>query len=224
MRHLDLFSGIGGFAHAAQQVWGKEYECVGFCEIDPFCQAVLKKHWKGATIYGDIRGLTKLSIFDKINLCKTDQINIATPLSSTTEDYRSATSPSIIQSHDKLCGKSSSDEVVASVPISNMESQTIFTGGQEQATTHKIFSKKQLKKELLKKKPIAENVEIAGYLRTVDQKSKHTTQTIPNHLMLNGSAKNVITTGIEQTGRQEASNEATASEDRKIDLLTGGFP
>jgi DNA (cytosine-5)-methyltransferase 1 len=28
-----------------------------FCEIDPFCQQVLKKHWKGATVYGDIRQL-----------------------------------------------------------------------------------------------------------------------------------------------------------------------
>jgi len=58
VRHLDLFSGIGGFAHAAQQVWGKEYECVGFCEIDPFCQAVLKKHWPKVKITNDIRKLT----------------------------------------------------------------------------------------------------------------------------------------------------------------------
>ncbi len=56
MKHLDLFSGIGGFAYAVDQVWpGAEHI---FCEIDPFCQAVLKKHWKGAKIYGDIRQLT----------------------------------------------------------------------------------------------------------------------------------------------------------------------
>ncbi len=58
MKHLDLFSGIGGFALAAERVWGKEYRNVGFCDNDPFCQAVLKKHWPKSTIYGDIRTLT----------------------------------------------------------------------------------------------------------------------------------------------------------------------
>jgi DNA (cytosine-5)-methyltransferase 1 len=55
MIHLDLFSGIGGFAYAVDQVWEAEHI---FCEIDPYCQAVLKKHWKGSKIYGDIRELT----------------------------------------------------------------------------------------------------------------------------------------------------------------------
>lgn len=58
MTHLDLFSGIGGFALAAQMVWGPDYHCVGFCEIDSFCQNVLRKNFEGVPIYGDIRGLT----------------------------------------------------------------------------------------------------------------------------------------------------------------------
>jgi DNA (cytosine-5)-methyltransferase 1 len=53
MTHLDLFSGIGGFAYAADQVFG-DIEHV-FVEYDPFCQRVLKKHWPEANIYGDIR-------------------------------------------------------------------------------------------------------------------------------------------------------------------------
>src|SRR5947209_8557766 len=57
MRHLDLFSGIGSWALAAQHVWGNDYECVGFCEIDPFCQQVLTKNFPGVPIYGDIRTL-----------------------------------------------------------------------------------------------------------------------------------------------------------------------
>jgi len=57
MRHLDLFSGIGGFALAASWVWGDEHEIVGFCEIDSFCQKVLKKHWPDAPIYSDIKEL-----------------------------------------------------------------------------------------------------------------------------------------------------------------------
>ena len=57
MRHLDLFSGIGGFALAVEKVWDDVEHT--FCEIDPFCQAVLKKHWPESKTYGDIKELTK---------------------------------------------------------------------------------------------------------------------------------------------------------------------
>ncbi len=56
MRHLDLFSGIGGFALATEAVWG-DVEHV-FCDNDPFSQVILKKYWPNALIYGDIRELT----------------------------------------------------------------------------------------------------------------------------------------------------------------------
>lgn len=51
MKHLDLFSGIGGFALAARWVG---WETVGFCEIDPYCQKVLRKHWPDVPIYEDV--------------------------------------------------------------------------------------------------------------------------------------------------------------------------
>jgi len=51
MRHLDLCSGIGGFALAARWMG---WETVGFAEIDPFASAVLSKHWPGVPNYGDI--------------------------------------------------------------------------------------------------------------------------------------------------------------------------
>ena len=57
MRLLDLFSGIGGFSLAAQWVWGDELEIVAFCEIDKFCQKVLKKHWPDVPIIEDVREL-----------------------------------------------------------------------------------------------------------------------------------------------------------------------
>jgi DNA (cytosine-5)-methyltransferase 1 len=57
MRHLDLFSGIGGFALAASWVWDSEYENVGFCDNSAFCQAVLRKNFTNAKIYNDIRNL-----------------------------------------------------------------------------------------------------------------------------------------------------------------------
>lgn len=53
--HIDLFSGIGGFALAADRVFGNVEHV--FCEIDPFCQEVLKKHWPTAKIHEDIRTL-----------------------------------------------------------------------------------------------------------------------------------------------------------------------
>lgn len=46
--HLDLFSGIGGFALAAQ--WAG-FRTVGFCEIEPFAQRVLAKNF-GAEVHG----------------------------------------------------------------------------------------------------------------------------------------------------------------------------
>lgn len=60
MKHLDLFSGIGGFALAAEMVF-EDVEHI-FCDNDPFAQAVLKKHWPNALIYGDIRELTAKGI------------------------------------------------------------------------------------------------------------------------------------------------------------------
>jgi DNA (cytosine-5)-methyltransferase 1 len=62
MRHLDLFSGIGGFSLAAQNVWKNDYENIGFCDFDPFCQKVLKKNFPNSIIYGDIKKLNAKGI------------------------------------------------------------------------------------------------------------------------------------------------------------------
>ncbi len=56
--HIDLFSGIGGFALAADRVWPQGGVRHIFCDNDPFCQEVLRKHWPNSTIYSDIRTLT----------------------------------------------------------------------------------------------------------------------------------------------------------------------
>ncbi|NBW19164.1 MAG: hypothetical protein EBR82_65425 [Caulobacteraceae bacterium] len=50
--HLDLFSGIGGFALAAK--WNG-YRTVGFCDNEPYAQAVLNKHWPEVPCHKDIR-------------------------------------------------------------------------------------------------------------------------------------------------------------------------
>ena len=54
MKHLDLFSGIGGFALAAR--WAG-IETVGFCEIEEFPRKVLQKNFPAVPIHHDIREL-----------------------------------------------------------------------------------------------------------------------------------------------------------------------
>ena len=53
-RHLDLFSGIGGFAIAAQACG---FETVAFSEIEPYATAILKRHWPDVPNLGDIRNV-----------------------------------------------------------------------------------------------------------------------------------------------------------------------
>lgn len=54
MRVLDLFAGIGGFSLGFERAGLKP---VAFCEIDPFCRAVLAKHWPDLPVYQDARTL-----------------------------------------------------------------------------------------------------------------------------------------------------------------------
>ena len=51
--HIDLCSGIGGFALAMQNVGLSEP--ILFCEIEPFCQKVLSKHWPNVPIATDLK-------------------------------------------------------------------------------------------------------------------------------------------------------------------------
>jgi DNA (cytosine-5)-methyltransferase 1 len=52
VEHLDLFSGIGGFALAARWM---NWKTVQFVEIDSFCQKVLTKNFPNIPIHGDIK-------------------------------------------------------------------------------------------------------------------------------------------------------------------------
>jgi site-specific DNA-cytosine methylase len=51
INHIDLFSGIGGFSIALDQVTKMKHE---FVEFEEHLQRVIRKHWVDAIIHGDI--------------------------------------------------------------------------------------------------------------------------------------------------------------------------
>jgi DNA (cytosine-5)-methyltransferase 1 len=53
MKYFDTFTGIGAGTLAIQSIF-PEAECVGFSEIDKYCEAVYKYHYPNHINYGDI--------------------------------------------------------------------------------------------------------------------------------------------------------------------------
>jgi len=68
MRHVDLFSGIGGFALAVEEVWPKSEHI--FCDNDKYCQQLLKLRFPNSKIYGDIREIKTFADIDRNGLQK----------------------------------------------------------------------------------------------------------------------------------------------------------
>ena len=56
LRHLDLFSGLGGFSLGLEATGG--FETVAFCDIEKFSRKVLKKHWPNVKQYKDIKAVS----------------------------------------------------------------------------------------------------------------------------------------------------------------------
>jgi DNA (cytosine-5)-methyltransferase 1 len=61
---LDLFSGIGGFSLGLERAGMRT---VAFCEIDPYCRAVLRKHWPDVPIHEDVRSLTSIRLVNTLH-------------------------------------------------------------------------------------------------------------------------------------------------------------
>lgn len=53
MRYFSVFTGAGGFEQGLPQEW----ECIGFSEIDKYCNMVLKYHYPNVKNYGDINAI-----------------------------------------------------------------------------------------------------------------------------------------------------------------------
>lgn len=79
MRHLDLFSGIGGFALAARNM---DWPTIGFCEIDEFCVGILRRRfasYRGFSLPGSVDrgeasgtdGLAELSLIGLLSRTST---------------------------------------------------------------------------------------------------------------------------------------------------------
>jgi DNA (cytosine-5)-methyltransferase 1 len=80
IRHMDLFSGIGGFSIAVEAVWPNSEHI--FCEIDPYCQALLKKRFERSVIFDDIRKFTADTYWNRLQESrpelKTSKIDLLT--------------------------------------------------------------------------------------------------------------------------------------------------
>jgi DNA (cytosine-5)-methyltransferase 1 len=59
MRHLDLFSGIGGFALAVEKIWPNSEHI--FCDNDRYCRELLKIRFPNSKIYGDIKEIKSIA-------------------------------------------------------------------------------------------------------------------------------------------------------------------
>jgi DNA (cytosine-5)-methyltransferase 1 len=58
LKHVDLYTGIGGFSLACE--WNS-IETILFVEIDKFCQKVLNKHWPNVPIVEDVNNVKEIS-------------------------------------------------------------------------------------------------------------------------------------------------------------------
>ena len=62
MNVLDLFAGIGGFSLGLDKTGG--FKTVGFVEWNTDAQTVLRKHWSNVPIFGDIKKVTRSSLWE----------------------------------------------------------------------------------------------------------------------------------------------------------------
>jgi DNA (cytosine-5)-methyltransferase 1 len=65
MKFISLFSGIGGLDVGLERVG---MSCVAQVEIDPFCRAVLEKHWPDVPRFSDVRDFNRRSIPGDVDL------------------------------------------------------------------------------------------------------------------------------------------------------------
>lgn len=58
-QHIDLFSGIGGFAYGLESTG--HFETIAFCEIEDYARQILKRRFPGIPVFKDVRKLYRLA-------------------------------------------------------------------------------------------------------------------------------------------------------------------
>ena len=76
MNHLDMCSGIGGWAIAFRELG---INTVAFCEIDKYPQRVLQKNFPGIPIFNDLKELTYEDIKERTGVDSIDLITCSYP-------------------------------------------------------------------------------------------------------------------------------------------------
>ena len=71
MKHISLFSGIGGFDLASEWMG---WENIASCEINPFGNKILEYYWPDALHHNDVHTFTKQLLDEKVKDWKTDDI------------------------------------------------------------------------------------------------------------------------------------------------------
>lgn len=220
--HLDLFSGIGGFALAAK--WAG-YETVGFCEVDKFCKNILEKHFPDVPIHCDIKLLTSEAVNDSVSICQElKAINIQMQKACTSLDSQSECSQNFTESQDRQCTKYSLVETLYSELISERAKRITSLEEQGQVIIPKIYLNTLYERVLSFAKLNAKNADQSLFLKTEEAEYMRTTATITSLLKLCGFVRNVIMNGIDTIGQYKKRKEVLSEPATRIDLLTGGFP
>ncbi|MBF7047101.1 DNA (cytosine-5-)-methyltransferase [Campylobacter volucris] len=68
INHLDLFSGIGSFALGLKMADEKAFNTLAFCEIEPYCQKILKQNFNEKPIFNNVEKINENDFKDKIDL------------------------------------------------------------------------------------------------------------------------------------------------------------
>lgn len=208
MTHLDLFSGIGGFAYAVDQVWpGTEHI---FCDNEPFAQEVLKKHWKGSPIYGDISELIDDLERGIIVVCNEDM----------TASVHGAENAKRNTGQDTASHATPNTQPNGGKPMPNTtgkdnESGTERRNGQSTTTMEASVSVAERRK----KRSSLSTIPTAGGMKNADA-------TTPKH---GNSLSKMATPTTTKSSATTATMPNTTTgyahiKELKIDLLTGGFP
>ena len=218
---LDLFSGIGGISLGLERTGG--FRTVAFCEIEPYCQAILAERWPGVPIFDDVRTLNADS------LCRSHSA-IGTPerSRSTTQGCPLAQSQSDTASRGKQCTPSFNEEDACFARNTDTAIPTISTVAEHAQTSEHTVEPRRPSRVGDSSQPHASDADQMAECATAGVQCRRTTTTTPDRLTCAGCASGAITNGTEHTTRKEVMPSEAVGADAsllgRVDVIVGGFP